>query len=145
MKRAQQEPAGPAAFALPDNKQQTAALPPPAKTQTITTPAEDISAALTIPFAAGVADIDVSGQGTVKDLAQRLSGDKSIRVQLMAYATDAEKNTSKARRLALDRAVAIRNMLIEAGVERTRIEVRALGDQGEGGNLDRVDALAIKR
>lgn len=100
---------------------------------------------MTIPFAAGVADIDVSGQGNVKDLAQKLTSDKTVRVQLMAYATDPEKNTSKARRLALDRAVAIRNMLIEAGVERTRIEVRALGDQGEGGNLDRVDAVAIKR
>jgi len=141
---AKQEPVGPVASPLPDN-QQTAALPAQTKAQVITTPAEDIAASLTIPFAPGIIEIDVSRQGTVKDLAQRMSADKSLRVQLMAYATDPEKNTSKARRLALDRAIAIRNMLIESGVERTRIEVRALGDQGEGGNLDRVDAVAIKR
>jgi len=140
---AQQEPVGPVANVLPDT-QQTAALPPATKAE-IPDPGEDAATAMTIAFAAGVADLDVGGQGSVKDLAQRLSADKSIRVQLMAYATDPEKNTSKARRLALDRAIAIRNMLIDAGVERTRIEVRALGDQGEGGNLDRVDAVAIKR
>jgi outer membrane protein OmpA-like peptidoglycan-associated protein len=139
---AQQEPVGPVANTLPD-KQQTAALPPATKAETPT--AEDVAASLSIAFAAGVAELDVGSQGSVKDLAQRMSGDKSLRVQLMAYATDPDKNTSKARRLALDRAIAIRNMLIEAGVERTRIEVRALGDQGEGGNLDRVDAVAIKR
>jgi outer membrane protein OmpA-like peptidoglycan-associated protein len=141
---AQQEPVGPVANVLPDN-QQTAALPPAAKPQTPSSSAEDVAASLTIPFAASVTDIDVGSQGPVKDLAQRMNADKSLRVQLMAYATDPEKNTSKARRLALDRAIAVRNMLIEAGVERTRIEVRALGDQGEGGNLDRVDAVAIKR
>jgi outer membrane protein OmpA-like peptidoglycan-associated protein len=141
---AQQEPVGPVASPMPTN-QQSAALPPSSRAEAPSAPTENVAASLTIPFAAGVTDIDVGSQGTVKDLAQRMSSDKSLRVQLMAYATDPDKNTSKARRLSLDRAVAIRNMLIESGVERTRIEVRALGDQGEGGNLDRVDAVAIKR
>ena len=141
---AKQEPVGPVAAAMLEN-QQSAALPPATKAQAPSAPAEEVTAALTIPFAPGVTDIDVSSQGSVKNLAQSMSGDKSLRIQLMAYAADPEKNTSKARRLALDRAIAIRNMLIESGVERTRIEVRALGDQGEGSNLDRVDAVAIKR
>lgn len=68
-----------------------------------------------------------------------------MRMQLLAYASDPEKNTHKARRMALERAVSVRNMLIDAGVERTRIEVRALGDQGDAGPLDRVDAIAMKR
>jgi outer membrane protein OmpA-like peptidoglycan-associated protein len=142
VKSAQQDQAGPAPFALPD-KQQTAAVPPPS-TQTQSA-AEEMSTALSVPFAAGVTDIDVASQGSVKDLAKRMASDKSLRVQLMAYASDPDKNTSKARRLALDRAIAIRNLLIDGSVERTRIEVRALGDQGEGGNLDRVDAVIVKR
>jgi outer membrane protein OmpA-like peptidoglycan-associated protein len=141
VKSAQQEQAGPAPFALPD-KQQTAAAPKAAPTPPV---AEEMTTALSVPFAAGVTDIEVGSQGAVKDLAKRMNTDKNLRVQLMAYATDPEKNTSKARRLALDRAIAIRNLLIDGGVERTRIEVRALGDQGEGGNLDRVDAVAVKR
>lgn len=142
VRKAQQDPAGPVAAPLPD-KQQTAALPPAARTPA--QESEEAAASLTIPFATGIADIDVSGQGIVKDLAGRMNADKSLRVQLMAYASDPDKNTSKARRLALDRAISIRNLLIDAGVERTRIEVRALGDQGEGGSLDRVDAVAVKR
>lgn len=141
VKSAQQDQAGPAPFVLPDKQQQTAAIQKTAPAPV----AEEMTTALSVPFAAGVTDIDVSGTGAVKDLAKRMSADKNLRVQLMAYATDPEKNTSKARRLALDRAIAIRNLLIEGGVERTRIEVRALGDQGEGGNLDRVDAVAVKR
>jgi outer membrane protein OmpA-like peptidoglycan-associated protein len=143
IRSAQQDPAGPSPFAMPDTSAQSASLPP--ATQTQLSPAAESAETLSIPFAASATEIDIASQGTLKDLAQRMTGDRSLRVQLMAYATDPEKNTSKARRLALDRAIAIRNLLIEAGVERTRIEVRALGDQGDGGNLDRVDAVAVKR
>lgn len=144
MRSSKEEPVGPVPFAMPE-AQQSAAIPPPQKAPVEPSPAEEVSVALTVPFASGVTDIDVSSQGSLKELAERMSGDRALRVQLMAYATDPDKNTSKARRLALDRAIVIRNLLIDAGVERTRIEVRALGDQGEGGNLDRVDAVAVKR
>jgi outer membrane protein OmpA-like peptidoglycan-associated protein len=145
IRSAQQDPAGPQPFAMPDTPAQSAALPPTSQAPGALSPAQESAETLSIPFAASATDIDIASQGTLKDLAQRMTGDRSLRVQLMAYASDPEKNTSKARRLALDRAIAIRNLLIEAGVERTRIEVRALGDQGDGGNLDRVDAVAIKR
>ncbi|MDX2145346.1 MAG: OmpA family protein [Rhodospirillaceae bacterium] len=145
IRSAAQDPSGPAQFAMPVTATQSASLPPAAQAQSQLSPATEAAETLSIPFAASATEIDIASQGTLKDLAQRMTGDRSLRVQLMAYATDPEKNTSKARRLALDRAIAIRNLLIEAGVERTRIEVRALGDQGDGGNLDRVDAVAVKR
>lgn len=84
-------------------------------------------------------------QSDISALASRMADNRSLRVQLFAYASDPEQNTSRARRLSLDRAVAVRNMLIDAGVERTRIEVRALGDQSDSGPTDRVDAVTQER
>lgn len=141
------EPAGPANTALARDvappaptTQQTASLPPPDQT-----PSQETIDSVSLMFAAGSANVSGEAQSKVGDLAQRMAGDRSLRVQLLAYASDPDKNTSKARRMALDRAVSVRNMLIDAGVERTRIEVRALGDQGDSGPADRVDAIAVKR
>jgi outer membrane protein OmpA-like peptidoglycan-associated protein len=120
---------------------QTASLPPATQDLSRDETAETIS----LTFNAGSAQVGGAAAGQVNELAQRMADDRSLRVQLLAYASDPDKNTSKARRMALDRAVAVRNMLIDAGVERTRIEVRALGDQGDAGPADRVDAIAVKR
>ena len=81
----------------------------------------------------------------IKDLTQRLASDASLRVQLLSYASDPEKNVSRARRLSLERAVAVRKMLIDNGLDSTRIEVRALGDQNPGGAPDRVDVVLSAR
>jgi outer membrane protein OmpA-like peptidoglycan-associated protein len=148
MQTAATEPAGPAntplarESATPTTEpQQAASLPPPDQTL----PSSETSEAVSLMFSAGSAQVSGDAQVKVGDLVQRMTGDRSLRVQLLAYASDPEKNTSKARRMALDRAVSVRNMLIDAGVERTRIEVRALGDQGDAGPPDRVDAIAMKR
>jgi len=121
--------------------EQAAALPP--ADQNI--PTDETTEMVALMFDAGSATVSGEAQGKVGELAKRMSDDRALRVQLLAYASDPDKNTSKARRMALDRAVSVRNMLIDAGVERTRIEVRALGDQGDAGPADRVDAIAIRR
>ncbi len=46
---------------------------------------------------------------------------------------------SKARRLSLSRALAVRAFLIDQGVRSTRMDVRALGDKVQDGPSDRVD------
>jgi hypothetical protein len=45
----------------------------------------------------------------------------------------------------LERAVAVRKVLLAAGVESTRIDLRALGEQAGGGPPDRVDAITTRR
>ncbi|MDX2224815.1 MAG: OmpA family protein [Rhodospirillaceae bacterium] len=143
------EQAGPA-LAFGPTETEPPADTPPEQAASLPDPAtgglsEETATTLTLPFAAGVAEITGSSLADIKALAERMAGDRSLRVQLMAYASDPEKNTSRARRLALDRAVAVRNLLIDAAVERTRIEVRALGDQLDSGPPDRVDAIVVKR
>ena len=55
------------------------------------------------------------------------------------------ENASKARRLSLSRALAIRSFLIDQGVRSTRIEVRAMGNKVPEGPADRVDIVILNR
>lgn len=115
-----------------------AALPPPAKT-----PAEPDT--FTIAFKIGGADLASDATAGVKALAARVTKDPTARIQLVAYASDPDKSISRSRRLSLERAVNVRKVLLAAGVESTRIDIRALGEQSGNGAPDRVDAITVKR
>ncbi len=99
---------------------------------------------MSIVFTSGSASPADAASG-LKDVTQRLAADPTLRVQLLSYASDPEKNVSRSRRLSLERAVAVRKQLIDTGVDSTRIEVRALGDQNNGGAADRVDIIFTAR
>jgi outer membrane protein OmpA-like peptidoglycan-associated protein len=130
--------AAPAAAQTKAEETKVASLPPaPAKTAEPDT--------LRIPFGVGGADLPADAAANVKALAQRLAKDPALRVQLVAYASDPEKSISRSRRLSLERAVAVRKVLLAAGVESTRIDLRALGEQSGGGPPDRVDAITTRR
>ena len=74
-----------------------------------------------------------------------MKADKSMRVQLLAYASADERSEAKARRLSLSRALEVRSYLIGKGVASTRMDVRALGNQAPSGSPDRVDLTLINR
>lgn len=63
------------------------------------------------------------------------------RVQLDAFGGRPGDKSSEARRLALRRALGIRQLLIEAGVPASRIDVRAMGGITDHGAPDRVDVF----
>ncbi len=84
-------------------------------------------------------------RSSLTQLAERLGNDPILQIQLLAYADGDEDNASKARRLSLSRALAVRSFLIDQGVRSTRIEVRALGNKVPEGPADRVDVLLQKR
>jgi outer membrane protein OmpA-like peptidoglycan-associated protein len=77
-------------------------------------------------------------------LATQMAADTGLQVQLYAYARGTDDTASKARRLSLSRALAVRSFLIDQGVRSTRIEVRALGDKVPDGLPDRVDVVVQK-
>jgi outer membrane protein OmpA-like peptidoglycan-associated protein len=52
---------------------------------------------------------------------------KGVRLQLMAYAGKSETSQSTMRRLALQRAIAVRGYLMSRGIEGSRIDVRPQG------------------
>jgi outer membrane protein OmpA-like peptidoglycan-associated protein len=96
-----------------------------------------------ILFASGTSDLSNDAKAALDKLADNLKGDEKSRLQLLAYA--AEDSPSKARRLSLSRALAVRSHLIAKGIRSTRIDVRALGDQVPGGELNRVDLQVTDR
>lgn len=52
----------------------------------------------------------------------------SQRLKIMSYAKGIDGEVNSSRRIALQRAIAIRSHLIEAGLEKTRINVQAVGN-----------------
>ncbi len=99
----------------------------------------------TILFDKDSARLPDGARDALAHLASRMTEDATLEVQLLAYAAGDEENASKARRLSLSRALAVRSFLIDQGVRSTRIEVRALGNKVPDGSPDRVDIIGQKR
>ena len=97
-----------------------------------------------VPFPAGSSDLPDSAPAALAGVAADLSADPGLRLQLRAYAGAGDGTSSAARRLSLLRALAVRAWLLDAGVDATRIDVRALGAKYEGGSPDRVDIVAVR-
>jgi outer membrane protein OmpA-like peptidoglycan-associated protein len=100
---------------------------------------EDVS---TVPFSRGSENIDSSGTQTLDKLTSILRTNSGLRVTLTAYADGSGSTPREARRLSLTRALAIRDYLTSKGVASSRVDVRALGTNVQGGDSDRVDIKA---
>jgi outer membrane protein OmpA-like peptidoglycan-associated protein len=95
---------------------------------------------LQIPFALNSTEIPEDGKAFLDKLANRMSKESSLRIQLLGYAGSANGSPSKSRRLSLFRALSVRTYLMKKGIRSTRMDVRALGSRVESGAPDRVDA-----
>jgi outer membrane protein OmpA-like peptidoglycan-associated protein len=135
----------------PEPPAQAEAPPPPSQTLIAKKPEETQTAALPpvseglkqtrLTFKSDSAELTRAMKKELEALAGLLQRDESVRIQLMAYARSSDGSPSRARRLSLSRALAVRAFLIDNGVRSTRMDVRALGDKGDGGPADRVDIL----
>ena len=140
------EPAQPAASTA-----ETAPPPPPAESLTSEPAVEPQTAALPpapalgerirLLFEDGSVELGDDAKRRLSAVATALNENTTVRVQLLAYAKASSDGTSRARRLSLSRALAVRAFLIEKGVRSTRMDVRALGDKIGDGPADRVDIL----
>lgn len=147
------EPAPPAREAAPAAEEPAARAPAgAAPPSSVDTPAGDEEHAaapdtdfLVLRFPAGEAALPPEGEPPLARLAERLAGDETLRLRLMAYASGDSGSASQTRRLSLSRALAVRSFLIERGMRSTRIDLRALGDRTEEEPADRVDVLVVER
>lgn len=94
-----------------------------------------------IVFPTDSAEIPDPVKAQLDALAQKMAGDESMRLQLLAYASGTPETASRARRMSLSRALAVRSYMIKAGVRSTRMDVRALGNNVQGEPADRVDII----
>ena len=106
-----------------------------------------------IMFASETADLKDSDKIALDIVASKLKNANQGRVQLLAFADGTPQESSKARRLSLARALAVRSYLMAQGVSAAMIDVRALGLGGSalpgskehaGLSRDRVDLKFIQ-
>lgn len=130
---------------------QPPAAQPPARTEPAASRAgrgaaiEQRDGSLRLLFTANEATLPEEAQKALEGIARRLETEHNLYIQLLAYAEGTEDEASKARRLSLSRALAVRSYLMNDGVRSTRIEVRALGHKVPDGPADRVDVVIDKR
>lgn len=146
-----QAPAKAAAAPPPPPATRAAKAPkkkPEAKQQASLPPATGTLApgqALKIIFDASATKLPSSALDELKAVAAKMKGQDKLRMQLMAYAGGDGLSASKARRISLSRALAVRSYLIESGVRSTRIDVRALGNKTSTAPVNRVDVMVVER
>ena len=77
-------------------------------------------------------------------LVAKMTGSSELRVELRSFATGSPDMASKARRLALARALSVRSYLTGQGIDPERIDVRALGNAANATPGDRVDIFLTR-
>ena len=115
-----------------------------AKPQRVASLAPSNDGLLQVRFRSGSSVLTRDNEDQLRAMADKV-GPTEARLQLKAYAEGTGNDTSKARRLSLSRALAVRSFLIENGLRSTRIDVRALGIARDGGVPDRVDIVLLGR
>jgi outer membrane protein OmpA-like peptidoglycan-associated protein len=137
------EPA-PLTDAAPEPAPEPVAEPAPAPEEAVASlpPADAVAPGqVRITFPEGSTEIPANAIPDLDALAASLLADEASRIQLLAYASGAEDAASRARRISLSRALAVRSYLIGKGVRSTRMDVRALGNTVPGDPADRVDII----
>jgi outer membrane protein OmpA-like peptidoglycan-associated protein len=132
--------------------QRPVALTPPVATPAAVTPTASAAIAavkagqpLKVVFTEESARLETEWRAPLDAVIRELAANDNLRLRLLAYAGGSDMPVSKARRLSLSRALAVRSYLIENGVRNTRIDVQALGNKAEGEPLNRVDVSVVER
>lgn len=115
--------------------------PPPTVSASAEGAVAPIADGLRVTFGAGSADLNPETEAALETLAKSTHPPDEATFSVTAYAAGTPDDPSTARRLSLSRALAVRSVLIHAGVASPRIYVRALGASvpSPGVSPDRVD------
>lgn len=95
-------------------------------------------------YAQGGSGLDIQKTSLLKEKAVPfILGQARARIQIVSFATAFDTGQSSDRRMALKRALEVRQFLIDEGVEPSRIDVRALGDNAQDNQRDRIDLVFV--
>jgi outer membrane protein OmpA-like peptidoglycan-associated protein len=125
---------------------QSASVEPAAGTQPPPDAADQstlIDGQLRIPYDSGSRGIPDAAKGKIDALIEKLHGEPSLRLQVLAYADGDSDEVTRARGLSLSRALAMRSYLVEHGIDMMRMDVRALGNTAQEEPADRVDLIPV--
>ncbi len=101
-----------------------------------------IPGGMRLTFGAGSSDLNPANDQTLLNIAKLAQLDPALEITVTAWAPGTNEDPSTPRRLSLDRALAARAVLINAGIVSDRIHAVAKGFLNiEGGPPDRVDIV----
>ena len=95
-----------------------------------------------LTFAPESATFNPATEAVLRDFARSQLDSGSTRITIYAYASGNPEDPSTPRRIALQRALAARAVLMKNGIPSPRIYPRALGPAGGSVDPDRVDVIA---
>ncbi len=97
----------------------------------------------TISFVRGSDQLDKEAVKVVEKLANIMLIHGNARITLVGYSdTNGDISPREARKLSLNRVLAIRDFLASKGVSSSRVDVRPMGANVPSGDMDRVDVKA---
>lgn len=117
-------------------------LPPIAVAAGAPGAATPIKGGLRVTFGAGTSTLNPASVAALQRLAAQVKAKPGIPLDLTATAAGSPDDPSTARRLSLERGLAVRAVLLNAGLASSQIYVRAMGRSGPPGPADRVDVVA---
>ncbi len=129
----------------PSTPAPSTASPPPTEFAAIPPEVPPSGDAATIPFGGATADLPSDAQPVLDGVARRMVEDAGTRLMVRSYAGGTPEAAAQARRLSLNRALAVRRYLVERGVRGTRIDIRALGNMAPDDPRDRIDLTLSTR
>ena len=86
-------------------------------------------------------ELDAAARKRLDEIAGQ---SKVQRLELRAYAGSAKQSPSDTRRVALQRAIAVRGYLMDKGMDGTRIAIRPQGPATDGQAPERVDVRYLE-
>ncbi len=127
-------------FKSPEKKSKTVVSALPSKQKIF-----KASSKFTIKFIAESSSFDSRAIAQLSNILKMLRENKSYSVQLSSYSNSRDGSAIQARRISLSRALITRSHFIENGITRTRIGVKALGNNFGNEYPNRIDIVVRKR
>jgi hypothetical protein len=82
-------------------------------------------------------------KGKIVGLIEKMNADYTLHLQVLAYASGDDDEIGHSRGVSLSRAIAMRNFLVQNGLDLSRMDVRALGNTAQEDPADRVDLIPL--
>lgn len=93
-------------------------------------------------FRAGESTLSPQNEKTLNEtIVPKALKETSTRLQILSFASSTDGSESSARRVSLSRALSVRDYLLSQHIDSSRIDVRALANQGGETPADRVDIV----
>lgn len=92
-----------------------------------------------VTFDGNAMDVSDAQLDGLKNVARTLRDHPRYQAEIKAFAAGSQRDVSRSRRTSLTRALAVRNLLVQMGIENHRLQVRAMGIPLDEGPNDRVD------